>query len=598
MNSKLILLNLIFLILITSSSFSQTTNLEKLNLDFEIVDGTNAKGWTDFKNPNYIKGVDTLISKSGKNSGYIKSKENATTFGALSYYIPANFIGNKIKLTGYMKTENVSSDGYAGLWLRVDPKVAFYNMADQQIKGTTDWQKYEFELDFNSGNAQAIVFGGLLTGKGKIWIDDLKVTIDGKELKDVDRIIELTPEVKLSVIKQIQENKNDLDISSEDKLQKSLTPMIESLGDKKIVAIGEDTHGTSEYYKLREAITKRLVTEKGFNVVVLENPYDDIESLTEDIKKEEISNLMRKHLFSIYQTEEMKSFLDWYKTDSISSKVAFKGTDDSYWVLHELLKNKLSEVQDDEIKELVEKLNDAATLSVRKYNRKYKKSWKKASDENELGKLTYQLAIDLEEALKAKGLLNNEIKEYLFNIKNTYINFVLMANKEPIKSRDEVMAERIAYLAQDPDSKLVVWAHNAHISNIVVMDGEIGLMGQKLKEEFGDDYHAIGLSSLKGSYSHIKNRFINGDHSYDDKLKQSSLNSQPKNSWESILSEINDIAFYFHTQDIKDKDIYTNLKLLGYSEESEADYYKLSPLKMYDSLFFIDTTQATRPLNN
>lgn len=599
MNTKLTIVHLIFFSLISFTTLSQTTDLDKLNLDFEIMKGNSAKGWSDFENPGYEKGLDTLIAFSGNNSGYIESKKDAKTFGALSYYIPAGFIGDKIKLTGYMKTENVSSDGYAGLWLRVDPKVAFYNMADRQIKGTNDWQKYEFELNYSSGNAEAIVIGGLLTGRGKIWIDDLKVTIDGKELQNVDKMIELTPELKLSVIRQIQDSKNDLDISNEEKLQESLTPLIESLGDKKIVAIGEDTHGTSEYYKLRKAITKRLIIEKGFSVVVLENPYDDIEVLNNHTKEEEISKLMRKHLFSIYQTEEMKSFLDWYKIDKIRSNVAFKGMDDSFWVSHELLKDKLSEIQDNEILQLIERLNDAATFSVRKYNRKYKKSGKKARNENELGAFTYQIAIDLNDTLESKGLLTKQLEEYLFNIKNTYINYFNLANKKPIQSRDEIMAERIAYLAKDPDSKLIVWAHSAHISNTVVMDGEIGFMGQKLKEEFGDDFHAIGLSSLKGSYSHIKNRFINDDHSYDDKLKKSSLNFQPKNSWESILNEVNDgNAYYFETQDFEDKDIYTHLKLLGYGQETEEDYYKLSPLKMFDSLFFLETTNATIPLDD
>lgn len=596
MNSKLILLNLIFLILITSISFSQTTELDRLNLDFEITEGGNALGWPEFDNSNYIRGIDTLIAFNGKNSGYIESKKDSKKFGALAYYIPADFIGKKIKLTGYMKTENVSSDGYAGLWLRVDPGVAFYNMSDRQIKGTNDWQKYEFELNYSTGIAEAIVVGGLLSGKGKIWIDDLKVTIDGKELKGVDRIIEFTPEVKLSAIKQIQVNKNDLDISSEEKLDESLTPLIETLGDKKIVAIGEDTHGTSEYYKLRETITKRLVTEKGFNVVVLESPYDDIESLVENIKKEEISNLMRKHLFSIYQTEEMKSFLDWYKNDSISSKVAFKGMDDSVWVLHELLKNKLSVNQDNEIKKLVEKLNDEATLSVRKFNRKYKKSGKKAGNENELKAFAYQTAIDLEKSLDSKSLLTKELEEYLFNIKNTYVNYYNIVNKKAFKSRDEIMADRIAYLAKDPDSKLIVWAHNAHISNTVNVDGEIGEMGENLKYEFGDNYHSVGMSSLKGSYSYIEERFINGDHDYDDELLQSEISFQPPESWEALFNEADEDSYYLETKNFKNKGVFIDLRLLGYSKETEKDYYKLPLLNMFDSIFFIEKTNATMPL--
>jgi erythromycin esterase-like protein len=595
MNSKLNLLHLIFFTIIFSTAHSQTTNLDNLNLDFEMMEGINAKGWADFKNPNYVKGLDTLIAFSGKNSGYIESKKDAKTFGALSYYIPAGYIGDKIKLTGYMKTENVSYA--AGLWMKINPNLGFYNMLDKEIKGTNEWNEYEIELDYKDVEAESIEIGGLLAGKGKIWIDNLKVTIDGKELKNVDRKTELTTEVKLSLINKIQGHKTDLDISTEKKLDQSLTPLIESLGDKKIVSIGEDTHGTSEYYEIREAITKRLISEKGFNVVVLENPYDDIEMLKRDLKNKDLSDLMQKHLFSIYQTQEMKSFLNWYKNNSNDLKVKFKGCDDSFWVLYDMLENKLSDVQNKEILQLVEKISDASSFSIRKFNRRYKNSEIEVSNEFDLGSIVYQTTLDLENKLSAEDLLTPELEEYLFNIKTTYLNDNKIVNKLQFISRDELMAKRIAYLAQDPEAKLIVWAHNAHISRTVVMDGEIGMMGRKLKEEYGDDYHAIGLSSLSGSYSHIKNRFINDDHSYNEKLKQNSLNYQPKNSWESTLSEIDDDAFYFDTQDFKDEHIYTNLKLLGYGEETKNDYYKLSPLEMFDSLFFIKTTKATTPLN-
>src|SRR6478735_127388 len=48
------------------------------------------------------------------------------------------------------------------------------------------------------------------------------------------------------------------------------------IGNKRIVALGEDTHGTAEFYALRDAITQRLIKEKGFNMVILENPHEDM----------------------------------------------------------------------------------------------------------------------------------------------------------------------------------------------------------------------------------------------------------------------------------------------------------------------------------
>ncbi|WP_299337998.1 S41 family peptidase [uncultured Psychroserpens sp.] len=152
-----------------------------LNLDFETLkDANTSVGWSSFGNGDYQITYDTKIVKNGKVSGAIESTGDNIEFKALSYNIPANFGGKKIKLTGYLKTENVEN-GWAGLWMRIDPQIAFDNMRSRKIDGTNDWKKYEIELKLNN-RAQQIVFGGLLSGSGKIWVDDLEITVDGKPL--------------------------------------------------------------------------------------------------------------------------------------------------------------------------------------------------------------------------------------------------------------------------------------------------------------------------------------------------------------------------------------------------------------------------------
>jgi len=167
-----------FLAITTSG---QTVENSIINLDFEILENGKAKDWKDFGKGDYNLEIDTTISQSGKNSAVIEFEEGTPNFKAWAYNIPAIYQGEKIKLTGYIKTENVT-DGYAGLWMRIDPSVGFDNMNKRGVKGTTDWNKYEIELDLNPSKAKQIVVGGLLVGKGKMWIDNLDVTIDGKKL--------------------------------------------------------------------------------------------------------------------------------------------------------------------------------------------------------------------------------------------------------------------------------------------------------------------------------------------------------------------------------------------------------------------------------
>src|ERR1035437_6053690 len=151
----------ILLLLITSFFvlfvYAQTTsNNSMLNLDFEYLINNMPKGWTDFGNANYQISIDSVINQHGKNAAVIEFKDGTPGYKASSYTIPAIHQGNKIKLTGYIKTANVT-DGYAGLWMRIDPNVSFDNMGNRGITGSNDWKKYEIELDLKPKDAEQIV---------------------------------------------------------------------------------------------------------------------------------------------------------------------------------------------------------------------------------------------------------------------------------------------------------------------------------------------------------------------------------------------------------------------------------------------------------
>ncbi len=139
--------------------------------------------WANFGSADYKISIDSADAKSGKYSAVIESMNAEPNFKALAFNLPKNYKGTSIRLTGYIKTENVT-DGYAGLWLRIDPEIGFDNMNNRGVTGTSDWQKYEITMPLNPAKTERIVIGGLLVGKGKMWLDDLQVSIDGKDIDD------------------------------------------------------------------------------------------------------------------------------------------------------------------------------------------------------------------------------------------------------------------------------------------------------------------------------------------------------------------------------------------------------------------------------
>jgi erythromycin esterase-like protein len=104
--------------------------------------------------------------------------------------------GKRIRYSGYIKSENITR-GFAGLWWRVDGAsgvLAFDNMQDRGVRGTTDWKRYEIDLPV-AAEAKNINFGALHTGDGSAWFDGLSVDIDNApyaELSQMDPDFEAT----------------------------------------------------------------------------------------------------------------------------------------------------------------------------------------------------------------------------------------------------------------------------------------------------------------------------------------------------------------------------------------------------------------------
>jgi erythromycin esterase-like protein len=130
--------------------------------------------------PDYGETVESAIATAQK------ARPPVQNFGTATGTFPLSAAaGKKLRYSGFIKTENV--EGAAGLWWRVDgtdhKTLAFNNMQQLHISGTTDWKEYSFELPV-APEARNINFGMLLSGGGTAWFDDLKVELDGAPYTD------------------------------------------------------------------------------------------------------------------------------------------------------------------------------------------------------------------------------------------------------------------------------------------------------------------------------------------------------------------------------------------------------------------------------
>jgi hypothetical protein len=175
-------LTLLFFLLI-QLSFGQTT----FNFNFEEEKDNRPINFPESFSKEYAISYDSTVKYEGKYAAKIQFVGGEKSFDAIHFFLPPNLEGKKIKVSAYVKTENVT-EGYAGLWMRIDPNIGFDNMRKNGLKGTNDWQKLEIELDMYSDLATDYVVGALLVGKGTMWVDQFEVTVDGVPYDAVKKI--------------------------------------------------------------------------------------------------------------------------------------------------------------------------------------------------------------------------------------------------------------------------------------------------------------------------------------------------------------------------------------------------------------------------
>jgi hypothetical protein len=153
-----------------------------------VVQAAAPKGWymAGNKPSLYESGVDAQAVLNGLPSAYMKSIQAVPEgFGTLMQNFDASqYVGQRVRFSALVKSDSV--ERWAGLWMRIDgdskdparKTLAFDNMMDRPIKGTTGWQNYDVVLDVPQG-ATGIFFGILMDGPGEVWLNSVSFVTVG-----------------------------------------------------------------------------------------------------------------------------------------------------------------------------------------------------------------------------------------------------------------------------------------------------------------------------------------------------------------------------------------------------------------------------------
>ena len=147
---------------------------------------TLPEGWTlTGSHPgDYEAGV-TPDAFDGKAAAYLRARIASGGFATIMQTFRADaYRGQRLRLAAVVRSEGV--ERWAGLWMRIDGPgrhtLAFDNMQQRGITGTTDWTPYSVVLDVAERESEKIAFGVLLSGAGQIWIADVRIEAVGAEV--------------------------------------------------------------------------------------------------------------------------------------------------------------------------------------------------------------------------------------------------------------------------------------------------------------------------------------------------------------------------------------------------------------------------------
>lgn len=410
------------------------------------------------------------------------------------------------------------------------------------------------------------------------------------------------------IVQQIK--KQAVPLNSTDDLE----VLIEAIGDKKYVLLGEATHGTSEFYKLRMELSRKLIETKGFSFIAVEGDWPSCYEVNRYVKQYKDAKPNARAVMEgfnrwptwMWANEEVGELIDWLKKHNedkpMAQRVGFYGLDVySLWESLEEIERYLQEKGTPEQLALARKAFECFD-SYDKEGQNYGVSaaFYGESCKDDVVKLLKELHVrrvrydeDSEAALSA------ELNALVAVNAEDYYSTMVKHDAESWNVRDRHMVEALRRLAlhHGSDAKVIVWEHNTHIGDAratdMMTDGMINV-GQLMREAHGEaDVCAIGFGTYRGTVIAAK--------SWGAPMATMQVPAAQQGSWEELMHRA---GAYDQILLLSKDDPLLGHEVLGhraigvvYRPTSERGNYVPSVMaRRYDAFVHVDESHALRPL--
>ncbi|HET7409524.1 MAG TPA: protein-L-isoaspartate(D-aspartate) O-methyltransferase [Paracoccaceae bacterium] len=286
--------------------------------------------------------------------------------------------------------------------------------------------------------------------------------------------------------------------------------------DRRVVLLGEASHGTAEFYRARAAITRHLVEHHGFRIVAVEADWPDAAAIDRHVRhrphKAEDRPFSRFPTW-MWRNTDVADLIDWLREHNAEldpeRRAGFHGLDiyNMSGSIAAVLAY-LDEVDPDSARIARERYGcltpwqkDPATYGRAVLSDRYRDC-----EAEVIAQLRDLLERKLQyETQDGAGFLDAAQNARLIASAERYYKIMYYGGAESWNLRDTHMFETLCNLldAGGPQAKAVVWAHNSHIGDARATEmgaarDELNI-GQLVRERFGDEAALIGFGTHAGT---------------------------------------------------------------------------------------------------
>jgi protein-L-isoaspartate(D-aspartate) O-methyltransferase len=395
-----------------------------------------------------------------------------------------------------------------------------------------------------------------------------------------------------------------------------LDAVLDRLGDARVVLLGEATHGTSEFYRMRARITRELVLRKGFTIVAAEADWPDAARVDRYVRHrpQETSAWKAFSRFPtwMWRNAEFHGLVEWLRehnagVEAPERRTSFSGLD--LYSLHTSIEAVLGYLDG----------VDPGAAAVARARYGCLSPWERDPAvygrtviSGRYGSCEPHVVAMLEEMLERRLEDAERDGELLFDAKHIarvvagaerYYRIMYHGSVQSWNLRDRHMFETLEGLLdfRGPDSRAVVWAHNSHIGNAAATEmgarGEFNI-GELCRERFGERAYLIGFGTDRGSVAAASD--------WGGPMHVKSVRPALSGSYERLCSDSDVPAFFLPLRQPAREAVREELapakleRAIGviYRPETElqSHYFHASLPFQFDEYIWFDETRAVAPL--